>query len=232
MIKKKAFDIIGQMKRLLFIVLVFPAMLLHAQNITTASVFFSGVSAVYAKMSDYSASIKITQGGTTSVGTVKFKSPEMLRMDFSIPAEQTIVFTGSELVVYVPSNRTLLSQTVDDGGATTSNIPSSSGLMLMQRSYTIAYETGAEPIDLEEGSSEKVIALILNRRNANETFRKMRLLISPETLLIRRIEAWPISGNKITFDFTDYKVNAGIPDTAFIYTPPAGEIINNFLYTE
>lgn len=220
------------MKKLFFAFCFFASAMVFAQNITTASVFFSQVSDEYAKISDYTASIRILQGSSTSIGTVKFKAPELLRIDFSQPAEQTIVFTGSELMIYVPANRTTLTQTVDGGGITSSNIASSKGLVLMQRAYTVAYETGATPIDLESGSSEKVVALVLNRRNANETFRKIRLLISPDTKLIRRVEAWPISGSKITFDFTNYKINEGIPDTTFVYTPPAGEIINNFLYTE
>lgn len=230
--KKFIFNIIFAMKKFIFTIILFASFNLYAQNITTASVFFSKMSEEYSKISDYTASIKITQGGNTSIGTVKFKLPEMLRIDFSVPAEQTIVFTGTELTIYVPSNRTTLSQTVDGGGVTSSNLASSTGLNLIKRSYTIAYETGPDAIPLESGSSEMVVALILNRRNASETFRKIRLLVSPDTKLIRRVEAWPASGNKITFDYTDYKINGGIPDTAFMYTPPTGERINNFLYTE
>ena len=220
------------MKRLFFTLLLFTNLLLFAQNIETASVFFSKVSDEYSKISDYTATMRITQGSTKSSGTVKFKAPEMLRIDFSVPAQQTIVFTGTELTIYVPSNRTILSQSVEGGALASSNMASSKGLMLMQRSYTIAYEVNSTPIPLEAGSNERVVALVLNRRNANETFRKIRLLISPDTKLIRRIEAWPISGSKLTFDFTEYILNEGVPDAAFIYTPPAGEIINNFLYTK
>ncbi|MBQ7613193.1 MAG: outer membrane lipoprotein carrier protein LolA [Spirochaetaceae bacterium] len=220
------------MKKIFLILAFFVSVSLYAQQITTASVFFSSMSEQYAKITDYTASIKIIQGNSTSVGTVRFKAPELLRMDFSVPAEQTIVFTGSELMVYLPSNRTTLVQTVDGGGLSSNNIASAQGLLLMQRSYTIAYESGPEPIPLEDGSSEMVIALSLNRRNANETFRRIRLLVSPDTKLIRRVEAWPVSGNKITFDFTNYTINGGIADTAFVYTPPAGEVINNFLYME
>lgn len=219
------------MKKLFFTVVLFANVTLFAQ-IKTASVFFSEVSDEYEKITDYMASIKITQDGANSVGTVKFKAPGMLRMDFSVPAEQTIVFTGTELMIYVPSTRTSLVQSVDGGEIYTSNMPSSTGLALMKRSYTIAYETGADPIPLHKGASEMVVALILNRRNASETLTKIRLLISPDTKLIRRVEAWPVYGSKMTFDFTDYKINSGIPDTAFVYTPPAGEIVNNFLYEE
>ena len=221
------------MKKLIFTFLMGLAVLsLTAQNITTASAFFSAMSEEYAKISDYTASIKITQGGTSSIGTVKFKLPEMLRIDFSVPAEQTIVFTGTELTIYVPTNRITLSQTVEGGEVTTANLSTARGLNLMKRSYSIAYETGPDPIPLEEGSTEMVMAFILNRRNANETFRRVRLLVSPDTKLIRRAEAWPISGSKITFDFTNYTLNTGIPNTAFMYTPPPGERINNFLYAE
>ncbi|PIE97703.1 MAG: hypothetical protein CR988_06525 [Treponema sp.] len=222
------------MRRFIFFVALFSvSFLVNAQEITTAGVFFSSMSKKYASVNDYIANIKITNGrGVNSIGIVKFKKPGKLRMDFSVPASQTIVFTGDELIIYIPSTRTTLSQSVEGNMAGLAGAGSSKGLSLMKRSYTIAYETSASPVPLEAGSSEMVIALRLLRRSANETFRQMRISVNPQTKMIRRVEAWPASGSKITFDFTNYRINAGIADTTFVYSPPASEIINNFLYLE
>ena len=127
-----------------------------------------------------------------------------------------------------------INQTIEkDSSAGTANLATPQGLSLLKRSYTIAYETGATPQPLEEGSSEQVVILALNRRSASETFRNIRLLVSPGTKLIRRIEAWPISGSKITFDFSYYRLNTGIPDSRFLYDiPPNADMMNNFLFEE
>ena len=205
------------------------------QSITTANVFFAGMSERYGALSDYSADLTISTGTGSRVQTmnaiVYFKRPNRLRIDFSKPSEQVILFTGDTLTIYVPAYRMVLNQTIEkDSSAGTANLATPQGLSLLKRSYTIAYETGAAPQPLEEGSSEQVVVLVLNRRSASETFRTIRLLVSPEIKLIRRIEAWPISGSKITFDFSRYRLNTGIPDSRFLYDiPPTADMLNNFL---
>ena len=208
------------------------------QSITTASVFFAGMSERYAALSDYSANITISTGtgsrAQTMEATVYFKRPNRLRIDFTKPKDQVILFTGDTLTIYVPAYRMVLNQTIDkDASAGTANMATPQGLALLKRSYTIAYETGAAPQPLDEGSTEQVVALALGRRSASETFRTIRLLVSPDTKLIRRIEAWPISGSKITFNFSHYQLNTGIPDSRFLYDiPPNADMLNNFLLEE
>ena len=206
------------------------------QSITTASVFFAGMSERYGALSDYTANLTVSTGskGQTMEATVYFKRPNRLRIDFTKPNEQVILFTGDTLTIYVPSYRMVLNQTIEkDSSVGTANLATPQGLSLLKRSYTIAYETGAASQPLEEGSSEQVVVLALNRRSASETFRSIRLLVSPETKLIRRIEAWPISGSKLTFDFSYYRLNTGIPDSRFLYDiPPNADMLNNFLFEE
>lgn len=211
---------------------------LLSQEITTASVFFSRVSEVYGTMHDYIADTTISTGTDsrkqTMHATVYFKRPDKLRIDFTKPAEQVILFTGETLTIYLPAYRMVLNQVMEkDSTAGSANLATPQGLSLLRRSYTIAYETGAAPQPLDENSSEPVVVLALNRRSATETFRTIRLLITPGSKLIRRIEAWPISGSKITFDFYNYRLNTGIPDAKFLYDiPPNADMLNNFLFED
>ena len=79
------------------------------QSITTASVFFSGMSEQYAALSDYTANLTVSTGSGSKVqtmeATVYFKRPNRLRIDFTKPNEQVILFTGDTLTIYVPSYR-------------------------------------------------------------------------------------------------------------------------------
>ena len=219
-------------KTIIFVAVIFGFYITaFCQSITTASVFF-------AEMSEQYGALTVSTGSGSKVqtmeATVYFKRPNRLRIDFTKPKEQVILFTGDTLTIYVPSYRMVLNQTIEkDSSAGTANLATPQGLSLLKRSYTIAYETGATPQPLEEGSSEQVVILALNRRSASETFRNIRLLVSSGTKLIRRIEAWPISGSKITFDFSYYRLNTGIPDSRFLYDiPPNADMMNNFLFEE
>lgn len=227
-----------------FVFFCFAPALFAQDVITTADTFFSSVSDVYSGLSDYSANIEISYSGQSDSevmsGRLAYKSPNLLRIDFSSPAEQTIVFDGRVLTVYLPAPyNAVLTQAVDSasssgnsaaGGA---SLATPEGLSLMRRYYSIAYETGPDPIPLEEGSRIQVIALSLTRRSTTEMFRTIRLLIDPESMLIRRIESETITNSRIAFTFSNYSVNQGIPDNRFVYdSPSSANVYDNFLFNE
>lgn len=206
-------------------------------QITTADTFFTSVSEVYAGLNDYSANIEISYSGTSSEvmqGRVMYKKPDLLRIDFSSPAEQTIVFDGTLLTVYLPSPyNAILTQSVDDSASGGASLATPDGLALMRRYYSIAYETGPDPVPLEEGSNVRVVALTLTRRSTTEMFRFLRLLVDPGTKLIRRIEAQTVTGARIAFAFSNYSLNQGISDNRFVYdSPSSANIYDNFLFNE
>lgn len=221
------------MKKLLSC-LAFGAVLLSSalsQSILTASEFFKSVSDYYGTIKDYEADVQISVGSKEGmIGKVSLKRPEMLRIDFSQPAEQTILFNGETLVIYLPGSSAILQQTVT-GSAAGAATPE--GLALMRRYYTVSYETGQTPVPLEEGSAEMVVNLVLRRRSASEAFTRMDLSVDPETKLIRRIIAVTPANTTYVFYFSNYKLNLGIGDQRFIYDPPSSaNNYNNFLFSE
>ena len=171
-------------------------------------------------------------------GRVSYKSSNLLRIDFSSPAEQTILFDGRVLTVYLPApyNAVLTQATSSSGGnvgAGGASLATPGGLSLMRRYYSIAYETGPDPRPLSEGSSIRVVALTLNRRSTTEMFRTMRILVDYDSKLIRRIEANTITGTRIVFSFSNYSLNQGIPDARFVYdSPSSANVYDNFLFNE
>ncbi|MGL4986957.1 MAG: LolA family protein [Treponemataceae bacterium] len=205
-----------------------------SQEILTASIFFQSVSEKYGTIKDFEASLKIVANRSEMISKLSFKRPNLLRIDFSKPSNQAIVFDGSVLKIYLPDQRVILNQSVSGSSATGGmGLATPQGLVLMSRYYTIAYDIGQTPVPLQEGSSENVIRLTLARKNTSEVFRTMKLSISPETKLIRRIDAVTTAGENIMFDFTNYKLNTGIPDMRFVYdAPTSANNYNNFLYTE
>lgn len=209
----------------------FSAAAVFCQQILTAGAFFQSVSEYYGTIKDYESAITIKENNTTMRGQVSFKRPNLLRIDFTNPESQVICFNGDLLTIYLPRSRAIFNQTVS-GGNSGANLATPQGLSLMSRYYSIAYETGQQAVPLEEGSSEMVVKLILSRKSTSEGFRSIKLSIDPNTKLIRRIEGISTSDATFVFDFTDYRLNTGMPDTRFIYeAPSSANNYNNFLYT-
>ncbi|GHV68186.1 membrane protein [Spirochaetia bacterium] len=206
---------------------------LPAQEIVTAERYLETVSGRYGGIRDYEARIVIHSGSSEMIGQVSHLSPGFLRIDFTRPAEQVIVFNGEQLTVYLPEYRAVLNQTVQSTGRPQASLATAQGLMLMRRNYIAAFVTGPDAEPLEAGSDEQVVRLRLTRRSVSEGFREIILSVSPGTMLIRRIEGRTITDAVIRFDFTNIRTNQGIPEQRFIYDSPASaNVYNNFLFRD
>jgi outer membrane lipoprotein-sorting protein len=207
-----------------------------SQEIVTAEQYLKNVSDRYALVKDYEALLAIRSGGTSMRGSVSHLAPSFLRIDFSEPAEQVIVFNGELLTVYLPGYRAVLNQSITPsrrpaaGGA---SLASAQGLILLRRNYIPTFVVGPEAVPLEDGSREMVVKLRLARRSISEGFRELILSIDPGSMLIRRMEGWTIAEGQVRFDFTNIKINQGIPEQRFIYDSPASaNLYNNFLFRD
>ena len=220
--------------------LIFNLVLLFGQQVITAERYLEMVSEHYATVRDYEANIVIRSGASEMAGSLSHLTPSFLRIDFSRPATQAIVFNGETLIVFLPEFRTVLTQDINQsrrtgGGAaaTGAGLASAQGLTLLRRNYVPSFLTGPNPEPLDPGSSEMVMKLRLTRRVVSEGFREIILSINPNTRLIRRIEGRTITDGEVRFDFTDVRTNQNIPEQRFIYdTPPLATMHNNFLLRE
>ena len=225
------------MKSRLFLVLsllffIFPA---FSQEIVTAERYLEMVGEHYGTIRDYEANIIILSGSNEMFGIVNHLAPSFLRIDFTKPMEQVIVFNGELLTVYLPDYRVTLNQNIQTrrSGVSGAGLASAQGLSLLRRNYTPVYVTGPEPVPLDTNSSERVVNLRLSRRSVSEGFKEIIVSINPETRLIRRLEGRTIADGLVKFDFLNVKINQGIPEQRFIYDSPASaNIYNNFLFRD
>lgn len=203
----------------------------YAQSITTAGDYFKTISEFYGTIKTYEADFDMSVGNRSMYGHVSFKRPDLLRMDFTSPANQVIAYNGDMLTIYLPDTSAVLQQSVqDDGGA---SLATPLGLSLMSRYYTVAYDGSTNASMIESVPDEAVMNLILYRRNANESFRSIKLAIGVKSKLIRRIEALSAGAETFVFLFSNYTINGDIPDQRFIYdAPSSANIYNNFLFSE
>ncbi|MBQ5781414.1 MAG: outer membrane lipoprotein carrier protein LolA [Spirochaetaceae bacterium] len=225
--------LVSKCKKIVIVAIFLACFPCFSQEIMTAATFFQSVSEKYGTLTDFEATMHMSIGDDSMSARMSFKRPNLLRLDFSDPETQTIVFNGETLTIYLPQHRTILNQTVEkSGGSGGMSLATPQGLVLMSRYYTIAYEVGQDPIPLEEGSEEQVIKLVLTRRTRSESFRSMVVSVTPASKMIRRIVAEATDGRKHVYNFSNYKLNSGIPDMRFVYDAPASaNNYNNFLST-
>jgi outer membrane lipoprotein-sorting protein len=231
--------ILGIKRRFSFVfLLIWGVFGVFSQEIITAEQYLKNVSDRYSLIRDYEARLSIRSGSTRMWGTVSHLAPSFLRIDFSEPAEQVIVFNGELLTVYLPGYRAVLNQDISPsrrpaaGGA---SLASAQGLIMLRRNYIPTFVVGPDPVPLDEasGEGEMVVKLRLARRAISEGFRELVLSVSPDSQLIRRIDGRTIADVQLRFDFTDVKINQGIPEQRFIYDSPASaNLYNNFLFRD
>lgn len=204
---------------------------LPAQEILTAERFFDGVSERYGKLQDFSARVTITKGQEVMRGRLSYKTPNMLRIDFTDPAEQVLVTNGEELTVYIPKYEVILLQKLKRRSqAALANLVSSQGLNLLKKNYAVAYQSGPDDAPLDEGSREMVKKLRLSSRSTAEGFRQVILAVGRNGL-IRRITGITLNYEEFVMDLTDTVVNQNIPETRFKYDAPAyANVYQNFLF--
>ena len=216
-----------------FFCFIFPV---FSQEIITADKYLESVSERYGNIRDYEAQVAIRSDSTDMTGNLSFLEPNLLRIDFTDPPEQVMVFNGDLLTIYIPRLRAVLNQTVAPmrrSGAGGASLASSQGLQLLRRGYVPAFVTGPDPVPLDERSREAVVKLRLTRRLSSEGFREIILSIDPDTSLIRRIEGRTIANALVRFDFMNIRTNIGIPEQRFIYDSPASaNLYNNFLFRD
>ena len=198
-------------------------------QIVTATAYFNEISDRYEEIITFECDMAIVADGKKMSGHVLYRRPEMVRVDFSSQRGQVAMFDGNTLIIYLPSQQTLLQQVVNNSDAQVSP----RGLTLLRRYYSVSFETSAEPVPLDEGSSFKVVNLLFTRRAASEAFSTIKMSIDPSTKLIRRIVATTPQNKVYRFDFTGYGLNVRITDERFMYDPPSSiNAYNNFLFQE
>jgi len=218
---------------LLLVLISFPA---FSQEIVTADRYMELVSERYGIIRDYEADIGIISGSSTMSGRVSHLSPSFLRIDFTVPYDQVIMFNGEMLTIYLPEYRMVLNQSINQSrrsAASGAGMASAQGLALLRRNYVPVFVTGPEPIPLDANSNERVVKLRLSRRSIAEGFREIIVSVNPETRLIRRLEGRTIAESLVQFDFSNIRINQGIPEQRFIYDSPASaNMYNNFLFRD
>ena len=210
----------------------------NAQEIITAESYLKSVSERYAGIRDYEAQVVIRSGSSEMTGRLSYLTPSFLRIIFSRPYGQEILFNGETMSVYLPEYRAVLNQSITPSRRSAATLASGEGLSLLSRNYVSSFVVGPGPVPLE-GTQEQVIQIRLTRRSISEGFREIILSINPNTKLIRRIQGRTIAEGLVQFDFYSVQTNLGIPMSRFqvdslesASARASAYVYNNFLFRD
>lgn len=164
-----------------------------------------------------------------------YKSPNLLRMDYTEPEEQVLNVSATKISIYVPAHGTLFEQTIsseEDAMALETSGITSQGLALFNSNYAISYVNGPELEVLDEDNPEEVYKLKLVPRKFTEPFQEIIMSLTSDGF-IRRLESTTRTDEKIIFDIVDVDVNASINENTFEYeAPPTATTLTDFLYNQ
>jgi len=197
----------------------------------TASDYFDTISVQYGQIEDYQAELIITQEDEVMEGTIYYKQPNLLRIDFTQPEEQVLAIDGKALTIYIPRHSVIMHQPLKKGSsASMMSMASEEGLQMLKNNYSVAYAVDPDPVPLDEGNDEMVVKLNLTWRSTDEGFRQLELSIG-ENGLIRRIIGVTVDYEEIQFDFKGIMINQNIPEARFEYdSPSSANVFENFLF--
>ncbi len=216
---------------LAILILILAPVTASSQQILTALEYFDIIGDNYADIADYIATMTWTDETGSMSGTLYYKRPNLIRIDFDSPEEQVLVSDGELFMVYVPAFNVVLQQELRDiPGEAPGGLATPEGLSLMRRNFTIAYLEGPEPVPIEEDSDLLVTQLRLDRKQVTEGFRQIVLSVD-ENGFIRRILGTKVDWEEVQLDLDDMEINQNIPTARFDYSPEAdASIYEDFLF--
>lgn len=170
----------------------------------------------------YQANFKIVskKGRKTKVrrGTISFRKPDKVRMDFSRPRRQSIVSDGESIWIYVPRLKLLGQQELKskgDEGFFSKKIPI--GLNRLFSLYHYSFTKQKQPSQANIGGQKgKYYTLALKQTTMTSGFRKMTLWVNQD-YHIRQVKASTALGKKVTMTFTKIKTGIDLKESLFVF---------------
>jgi outer membrane lipoprotein carrier protein len=152
-------------------------------------------------------------------GVVYLKKGGKMRWEYTHPSPQQIVSDGTSLWVYTPE----LNQ-VNKGSAPKALAgPAGSflaGLGRVRDEFSVRFLNPANKLD---AAGRPV--LDLTPKNPTPLLTRLVLSIDPKDSIVRQAVLYDQFENTVTMTFTKVAINAGLADSLFAFTPPAGAVV-------
>jgi len=188
----------------------------------------AGIETTYGKISDLRAEFSQSAHNRSlgqdikAQGVVSLKKGGKMRWEYTQPSPQQIVSDGTSLWVYTPE----LNQ-VNKGSAPKALAgPAGSflaGLGRLRDEFGVRFLNPAAKVD---AAGRPVLDLVPKRPTPLLT--RLVLSVDPKDFIVRQAVLYDQFENTVTMIFTKVVTNAGLADSLFVFTPPAGAVVVPF----
>jgi outer membrane lipoprotein carrier protein len=208
------------MNRLLPIALLLMAPAVAAgQARPSAAETAQAVQQKYDKVRDFTADFtQIYEGGvlkktSSEKGTVQIKKPGRMRWEYLTPDRKTFVSDGRKVYSYISADKQAILTDVPTEDEATTAVLFLAGKGNLVRDFRVTYANGA---------GDGTLALRLDPKQKQRDYDWLILGVDARTLQIRSLTAADQQGGRSTFQFSNYRENTGLADSAFDFKIPKG----------
>jgi outer membrane lipoprotein carrier protein len=155
-------------------------------------------------------------GRKTSLGgEVLFKKPGRMRWNYMQPEAKSYVADGSTLWLYEPEDKQAFKQDLKS-----SQLPAALAFLTGQGNLTAEFDVTTAGPTPYGGPADYVLSLVPKQPQAQ--VKSILFVVDPATFNVRESVITDAQGNVNDMLFSDIRVNTGIPDATFHFSPPAG----------
>ena len=148
-------------------------------------------------------------------GEVLLKKPGKMRWNYQSPDVKMYLADGSLLWLYEPDDKQAFKQELKS-----SQLPAALAFLTGKGKLADEFEIAlAAPTGV--GTARDYV-LSLHPRQPQPQVKEITFVVDPDTFLVRESLLVDGQGNTNDMLFTDIKVNSGLPDSTFRWSPPAG----------
>ncbi len=187
----------------------------------TAEEVADKVQATYKSFSDLQAEFvqratnRLSGASQEASGRLFLKWPGKMRWEYEKPEPRLFLIDGKTLWSYSPVERQAVTQDIR-GALSSGPIGILFGISTLRRDFRVRAIAHAGTRDSQE------FLLDLAPKGEEPSFKRVVLAIDRESFLIQRLTVFDLYGNTTGVNLSDLKVNGGLKDELFQFSPPPG----------
>jgi outer membrane lipoprotein carrier protein len=152
---------------------------------------------------------------TSSSGEVLFKKPGRMRWNYEKPEQKLYVADGSTLWLYEPEDKQAFKQDLRS-----SQLPAALAFLTGQGKLTSEFDVAFAKQTTYGTPGDYVLALSPKQPQAQ--VKSILFVVDPGTFNVRESVITDAQGNVNDLLFSDIRINGGVADGTFRWSPPAG----------
>ena len=179
----------------------------------------AALQAKYDRIRDFSADFTqqyesgVLKRKLTERGKVQVKKPGRMRWDYTQPEKKVFVSDGSMIYLWVPADNQVTRSAVPKQDEATTAVLFLVGKGNLTRDFNVTFAP-----DAPDGT----YGLRLDPKLPERDYDWLRIVVDKNSLQIRELTAADRQGGQSTFQFSNYKENAGLADNTFAFKIPKG----------